>query len=85
VIAQICEEFGCTPEEALRQDLRLCMDIMAMRRYARLASRFREEGPKGLSIEDQRMLLRMEREADVRPGAQPSRGEIELLRRAFQG
>ena len=29
----ICEEFGCTPEEAERQDVALCKRIMALRRY----------------------------------------------------
>lgn len=31
----MCEEFGCTPAEALRQDWRLVRDIMDLRAYAR--------------------------------------------------
>ncbi len=35
LISRICEEFDCTPEEALRQDGRLTMDIIELRGYAR--------------------------------------------------
>lgn len=34
-VSQICQEFHCTPEEALRQDALLAMDIMELRSYAK--------------------------------------------------
>ena len=35
LLSRICEEFSCTPTEALRQPLELTLSIMGLRAYAR--------------------------------------------------
>jgi hypothetical protein len=35
VISRICEEFGCTPSEALNEPLQLALDVMDLRAYAK--------------------------------------------------
>ena len=35
LLSRICEEFSCTPMEALRQPLELTLSIISLRAYAR--------------------------------------------------
>ncbi len=62
MISQICEAFGCPPDVAMRQDVRLCMDIIVMRQYAELSS-MEASGAK-LSGHQMRFLFAMEQMAE---------------------
>lgn len=35
LLSRICEEFSCTPAEALEQDFMLCLEILELRAYAK--------------------------------------------------
>lgn len=46
-MSDVCEMFGCTPEEARRQDIRDVLDISDYR-TARAAARLWKQGAKGI-------------------------------------
>lgn len=55
-ISRICEEFGCTPSEAMKQDALLVTDIMELRKYSAAKAAIEdpqsdEESLKGISDE----------------------------------
>ena len=73
MIARICEEFSCTPSEALAQPLTLTLAIMDLRSYAR-AKEYVERSP----LADMRMNPAAAQVMDIMAGIWQARQQKAL-------